>query len=344
MAALFTRHPLALQTAYAEVKREASEQPAVPSGSPGSVGIRQVKDRPFYYRQFYDTRGRKAAEYLGPVGDRTAEDRAQAARERIAASTALSRELRMLGQQGYVRVDARTTALLGAMANGHLFRGGAVLVGSHAYAVAINDLGVRAASFRTEDIDIARGESLRLPEAVRFEEVLAASMVPLFPVPGLGQAPTTSFKARGADRLRVDLLVPARGRAVTTAPVPELDAHAMALPHLAYLLEETVGSVVLGRDAAVPVRVPRAERLAWHKMYVSQVRTATSEKRTKDLRQAATLVAALFEEAPDALEAAHGQLPVGVRRNAKAGATTVIRILRDAGYAPAAEATMELVS
>ncbi len=61
--------------------------------------------------------------------------------------------------------------------------------------------------------------------------------------------------------------------------VRELRTHAMGLPHLRYLVAETVEGLAMGRHGVVPGRIPRPERLALHKMLVSQLRAATSDKR-----------------------------------------------------------------
>ena len=39
---LFTRHPLALQTAFSDLGRRALEQPFLLTGTPGSVSVREV--------------------------------------------------------------------------------------------------------------------------------------------------------------------------------------------------------------------------------------------------------------------------------------------------------------
>ena len=58
VARLFTTHPLSLQTEYSELKRLAQEQHSVFVGTPGSVTIRTVTGRGFYYRQYYDPNGK----------------------------------------------------------------------------------------------------------------------------------------------------------------------------------------------------------------------------------------------------------------------------------------------
>jgi hypothetical protein len=340
MPPLFTRHPLVLQTAFSELKRRAQEQPFLLKGTPGSVGVREVSGRPFYYRQFYDAQGKKAAEYIGPVGTPQAEERAEALRGAIALTQALVKEGRLLGQAGYVRTDPRTVALLGSLANRALFRGGALLVGSHAYGALLNELGVRAAAFSTEDVDIARDRPLEiaLPGDVTFGAILAESTVPLLPVPGFGRkAPATSYKSAGRDRLRVDLLVPASGSEMSTRSVPELKAHAQALPYLRPLLGRPIDAVVLGREGIVPVTVPRAEAFAWHKVLLSQIRGATSDKRGKDLAQAAVLLAVLAEDAPDGLEEAFAELPRGTKSKTRSAARAVMDVLERAGHPRAVE-------
>jgi hypothetical protein len=337
---LFSRHSLLLQTGFSELKRRAVEQPFLLAGTPGSVGERNVNDRRFYYRQFYDAQGKKSAEYIGPVGDPESEARASAVRDEIELANTLVREARVLGQQGYVRLGGRAGAILASLANRGLFRAGAVLVGSHAYGALLNELGVKGAVFFTEDVDIARGRPLEvaLAPTETFAQILAAPTVPLHPVPGMNRkAPSTSYKTPGGDRLRVDLLVPAEGSEVTIRAVPELKAYATALPYLAYLLSDPADAVVLGRESVVPVRVPRPETFAWHKMLVSQLRGETREKRGKDTSQAAVMVAVLAEDSPDALKDAFDALPRGSKGKTRAGAKAVLAVLEREGHGKAVE-------
>ena len=241
--------------------------------------------------------------------------------------------VRLLAQRGYVRTDSRTTAILAALSNRGIFRGGGVFVGSHAYGALLNELGVRAAAFFTEDVDVARNEPLAVEPDADFEKILAESRVPLVPVPSFERsASSTSHKTAGPDRLRVDLLAPARGTAVTTRPVPELRTHAAALPYLGYLLNGTIDTVVLGRENVVPVRVPRPELFPWHKMLVSQLRTSTSEKRSKDVLQASVIFAVLAEDAPEDLAAAFAALPRTAKGKARTAAALVLKRLEASGH------------
>jgi hypothetical protein len=63
------------------------------------------------------------------------------------------------------------------------------------------------------------------------------------------------------------------------------------------------------------VRVPVPERYALHKLIVSQLRSKTSTKPEKDLRQAAILIKVLAQGFPGALEDASEVLPNSALRH-----------------------------
>jgi len=73
----------------------------------------------------------------------------------------------------------------------------------------------------------------------------------------------------------------------------------------------------MGSPGAVTVRVPTPERFAIHKLIVSQLRTETSNKPEKDLRQAATLIEAVVERFPGAIEDALQAAPKGALKYIK---------------------------
>lgn len=344
MVTLFTKQPMALQTAFAELKRQSLEQASLLIGTPGSVVVRTNAGRRFLYRDCYGPTGKKAGEYIGPEQDVAAQSAAAEIRERISVANGLLAEAGLLVQNGYVRVEPRTNAILAALANNGLFRAGAVLVGSHAYGALLNELGVRAAATGTEDVDVARGRPLSLQGGGKsFEEMLRESRVPLHGVPQLDRKlPPTSWKPPGRDRLRVDLLMPTDGSTVMALFAPELDAHATALPWLRYITDDPRPGLVIGRSAMVPVNLPRPSRLALHKMLVSQIRHETSEKAPKDLEQAATLVAILAETEPESLLDAFAAVPRGAREKTKLGARRVLARLRTTKHEQAVELMSDL--
>jgi hypothetical protein len=318
-AALYSLHSAALNTLFADVEASAIAQDGVFTGTAGSLlKRRNASQFEFYSHQFYDAAGVKRERYVaGPVGTAEADAAAESLRMRIEEVNRLTRSIRLLGREGFQLADSRTFATLAALQNHGLFGAGAVLIGSHAYGVLLNRLGIRAASYVTEDVDVARGAplSLGLRKKKQLPEILSESGIDFIEVPRLDvRKPSTAFKERGRSSFQVELLSPARGEDEGSAPVPELGAQATTLPYLGYLIGESQMSAILAREGASAVRVPTPERFAIHKLVVSVLRRGRDAKIQKDRIQAIILSAALAEHHPGALPAAIAELP---RRAAK---------------------------
>lgn len=282
-------------------------------GTPGSLTRRPKSSGAiFYSRQYYDGSGRKREVYVaGPEGSAAADAKALALTHRIEEAARAVASIRLLGRSGYTIADAKAQATLAILHNLGFFQSGGVLVGSHAFGALINKLGVRAAPYATEDIDIARSESLALPKLTRpFIDALNDSGIEFVAVPGLPSSrPGTSFKERGRSRFHVDLLVPSRNKAFPVVPIPELRAHAQALPYLGYLLGDSDVTALIAREGVAAIRVPSAERFALHKLMVSQLRPARDSKADRDVAQAAILLAVLADQHPGAIEDAAAAVP-----------------------------------
>lgn len=147
MRSPYSPHETGLQVVYQEVERYALSQRTVFVGTPGSLTQRKnATNYSFYTRQYYDGSGKKREEYVaGPVGDAVADGKAAQLKLRIVEAAGVVASVRLLGRNGYAIADARTQATLAALHNVRLFEAGAVLVGSHAFGVLLNKLGVRAA-------------------------------------------------------------------------------------------------------------------------------------------------------------------------------------------------------
>lgn len=319
MPTLYTPHRRALTVFYADLESYALQQREVFVGTAGSViGRANASGFRFYTHQFYDSEGRKRERYLaGPVGDPKADAAAAELRARIKELKEIVPSLRLLGREGFNLNDARTYATLASLHNHGVFTAGGMLIGSHAYGVLLNRLGVRAAPYATEDIDLARGEALafdKRPETGLLD-ILKDSGIAFVEVPSLNRKkPPTSFKQRGRSRFHVDLLVPSAGEDISVVPVPELKAHATGLPYLRYLLAESQMAMLMAREGCCPVRVPLPERFAIHKLIVSRLRTGRNAKSDKDVFQACVLCAALGESHPGAIESAVAQVPRRARK------------------------------
>jgi hypothetical protein len=321
MATLTTPHERALTLLFAEIESSAAESAEVFLGTPGTLTERTNDNGTVYWvRRFTDVLNRRQEAYIGKSDDQDVAQRVAALRERIEVSNATAARVRLLARAGFATVDRKAYYTLASLHNHGVFRAGALLIGSHAYGALLNALGVRAVAYATEDVDIARREALALPDVPSFLDMLRATGIDFYEVPSLDRrTPATSFAEPGGARLRVDLLVPSTNDDYPTIPVPELKAHAKGLPYLAYLLGASQEVPVLSSHGAVMVRVPTPERFAIHKLIVSQLRTKTSSKPEKDLRQAATLIEALVERFPRAIEDALEAVPKSAVKQVQRG-------------------------
>ena len=309
-----TWHATALSTLFADLENQARTADVTSGGTPGSVVVRKnAAGFRFYAHSFYGADGRKRETYVGgPVGSDGPERAATLLRERIAEVQELLPSIRLLAREGFHVVDKRTFAVLAALHTHGVWAAGGVLIGSHAYGVLLNRLGVRSAAYATEDIDVARARALALdtPPEGGLLGLLATTGLEFVPVPELDRdRPSSSFKLPGRSRFHVDLLAPSRDDSFPVVAVPELGAHATGLPFLGYLLEPSSLSAVLAREGCCAVRVPTPERFAVHKLLTSALRTGRSAKSERDVAQAAMIAAALAERHPGALEEARLALP-----------------------------------
>jgi hypothetical protein len=326
-APLYRRHPASIATAYADIENHALHQDEVLVGTPGAISLREnANNTRFYVRQYYDFEGRKRDQYLCQAGAPECEKAVADWKGRIDEARDLLKGVRLLAREGFCVLPPKHLAALAPLAKHRVFDGGAVLVGTHAFEVIVNRLGIRVASFATEDVDIARPAKLALdkPPEGGLLELLRESGIDFVDVPGFKRgAPPTSYKERGRSRFTFDLLVPARGGEIASMPVPELGAHATALPYLAYLLGETQMGAAISSHGAAAVRVPVPERFALHKLIVAQLRVGRAEKSRKDLKQAAVLIAAMGELFPGAIETAYRKTAVSSRTHLRKSLKTI---------------------
>ena len=334
---LIQQFPPALTTLFGTIDGFAKADAPVFPGSPGGVAKRRNQHGVEYYvRRYYAEDGVQKDEYLGLASE--SEEKVERLAVRIAEVKAIARDIQLLLREGFQAADPKTYATLASLHRHGLFAAGATLVGSHAFGVILNQMGFRAAAYATEDVDVARREALAfdaVPEKT-FLQMLRDSGINFVEVPALDRRQAaSSFKQQGQSRFHVDLLVPSPDSEIRIVPVPELKAHATALPYLAYLLGQTQISTLLYREGCCPVRVPVPERFAMHKLLVSQLRTGRDAKSDKDVFQVAAVLEALGERYPGAIETAFGDLPKSARRHVDKAAPLVLERLREGSRAAA---------
>ncbi len=287
---------------------------------PGGLVRKTVKGETYLYYQYRDLDGRTRQAYLG-----AASPELEALEEGLArrASDAAKDQQRLeglraafVGAGATVMGHAPLRVLQGFVDAGVLQpgRGHAVLVGTHAFNVLGNLLGVRWASqMQTQDIDLAGEADMDIAvghAGLPVPDVLARLEMGFIPVPALdARQASTSFRIRGQE-MRVDLLTPLLGKP-KPGPVfvPTFNAVAQPLRFLDYLIEAPVAAIVVGRKSLALVNVPAPERFALHKLLVSESREAVfATKAEKDRLQAMQLLEVLLAEAPDGLVEARQDL------------------------------------
>lgn len=322
--------PAATQTLHAELlERLLAESARRTVGkAPGTFATKAVSGETYVYFQYSEPGGRSRQLYLGKKGPglerliaRFKSDRADVGRERADVER-LSAQI-LTG--GAWAMGQRPARVLKAFADSGVFDAGAVLVGTHAFGLIGNLLGVRwaGAHLRTEDVDVAAVSLAAAPERVRVdaEKALERLEMGFIPVPGLDpRHASTSFKVRGQS-LRVDFLAP--GKHGPPVPLPSLSTHAQPLPYMDYLIENPEKAAVLDAGGFL-ILVPSPARFALHKIMVSLERpTSQTSKAGKDMAQAAQLLEYLAESRPGDLRLAadalkkkgwHARFARGARR------------------------------
>jgi hypothetical protein len=330
------RHDPASYARYQDLKQLARTQARVLAGTPGTLKQREQAGNRYWVREHVRVDGRKSDDYLGAVAS-VAEAQVAALRAEIELARALAAGSSTLRVFGYQRIERKAAAVLGVFYNRGLFGAGLVLVGAHAYGALLNDLGLIAPGYRTQDIDVARARPLAVasPEGMTFRRLLDETGLGFVPVPGMpSHRPSTSFKLPGAESLSVDLLVPGRV-AGNVVPVKELATHAQAVAFLDFLIEQPIESVALSPNSVVPVRIPSPERFVLHKLCSSQSRRADRDKVRKDLEQAATIAVVVEEETPGRLRDLLRKMPAGAKTPVARGARAAARLLE--GVHPGAQ-------
>jgi hypothetical protein len=300
------RQPAETQTLYAELSERlrAFETARSFASLAGAFVKKTVRGDGYWYFKTSAGAAGQREYFVGPDNRETQAVMTAYATGRSDAEAALApieRLCAMLRQGGAMLTDTPSARVIAGLASAGVFRLGAVLVGTHAFSVLGNLLGVRWQSgLRTQDIDLAASRVLHVavPQAeVDLPRTLDALNMGFLPVPGLNpKTPETSFKVRGRT-LRVDLLTPAQGgRDDKPVLIPRLKAAAQPLELLDYLLEAPVAAPLVNGGATL-VNVPDPARFALHKLMVSGRRQVFEQtKAGKDRQQAAEIIAALYED------------------------------------------------
>jgi hypothetical protein len=307
----YTELPASAQTAYAQLFEAALAADHVRSVSDlsGSFSAKTVKGRTYWYYQCTQPSGVLTQHYVGP--DSPAVRRLIEGAKVPGALAALEPLIRAAHALGCASLIPKHERVLRRLAEYGFFRAGGILVGTHAFLAFGNMLGVRwGRPGLTHDIDFAhagRALSLALPSTleVRTSDAIDSLAMGFLPITQLAGKSGASFLNPKEPEFRLDFLT-ARHRG-GEEPFFHRQLHVALQPlrFMEFSLEQVEQAVVFSRARAVLVNVPEPARFALHKLIVYGERTGSYRaKAGKDLSQAGSLLAYLWEHRRAAAEAA----------------------------------------
>ena len=210
----------------------------------------------------------------------------------------------MLISGGAHSVSAIESRVFELLERAGVFLVGGVLVGSHAFNIFGNMLGVKweSETSRTHDVDIASHARMLIglqDKPITLQQALMESKLGFLEVPALDRkSPSTTFRLRGK-QLSVDILTPMPGK-TSSKPVhiKALNSYAEPVRFLDYLLDDIQPAVIVAK-AGILVNVPSPARYAFHKLATAQRRVvAIQTKGLKDITQAKQLINVLISDRP----------------------------------------------
>ncbi len=285
---------------------------SAPSGRGLSFVRKTIKGTIQWYLQL-TVGNKKTQHYIGPDSQEVQELIANEKRLwEMAKPDRQAREqlVSMLVNGGAHTVSAAEARLFELIERAGVFLVGGVLVGSHAFGIYGNMLGVTWPTkfTQTHDVDIARDNHITLGlrnEPVDLKQTLLDANMGFVEVPALDRkAPSTSFRIHGK-QLSVDILTPMTGKP-DSKPIliSALNSYAEPIRFLDYLLDDVQPAVIVAR-AGIVVNVPSPARYALHKLVASVRRSSAMQtKAIKDIDQANLLLDVLLQDRPGDIQTA----------------------------------------
>lgn len=276
----------------------------------GSFSNKIVKGTEYVYFQYSDPGGKKRQFSIGKretALDAVVEAYTNDREQHQGDLDQLDRLASLLRAAGLMTMPHGPARVVRALADAGVFRLGGVLVGSYAFQVLGNLLGITwpSAAWRTQDVDMAGNLKLAVP-AIEADvpKALESLQMGFVPIPQFdSRQPSSSFRVRGKT-LRVDLVTPGSDSDTQPVPIPRFGAAAAPIKHLSLVMQDAQPALALESSATLVV-VPSPARFALHKLFVSQTRSVVQQSKSgKDIHQAALLLETLAQDRPEDLEQA----------------------------------------
>jgi len=281
---------------YAQLMELLEAQTGLPSS--GHIVKTSVKDSE-YYQHRVSFMGKRVVFYAG----KEVPEMKQRLRQRM-------RLCSMLAVNGCNIPDRTSASMIELLDAAGCFAGQhAILVGSHAFAVIGNMLGItwQADIVETQDVDLGRFIKLAGEQSIDLQDTFTRAGFRAIPALNHRHPPTSFSHPSG---IKVDFLTPLTGKG-HEKPVKliGMGVHAEELRFLDYLINEPEHGAVITKNGVL-VRVPQPARFALHKCIVATRRPVSQEaKRKKDVTQAEALFNALIENRSFDIQRAWDALP-----------------------------------
>ena len=285
---------LAAQTAYVELfdQVRSFELSRAISGLSGSFQRMQRKGRSYWYFAYKDIDQTTRMVYVGPDDERI---RAIVERRRVDPRVDLQAQAQAAITLGCAMTTSKHFRVIKRLADYGFFRAGGILIGTHAFIVMANMLGVRwNEGSMTLDVDFAhagRNVSVALPADIKIDvhSALESLEMGLLPISELDGRLGAQYRNPSDPELRLDF-VTSLTRARKPVLMRQLNLALEPLRFMEFSLEGTTQGCILARQGAALVNLPAPERYAVHKLIVYGERPVKERgKAKKDLLQAAAL-------------------------------------------------------
>jgi hypothetical protein len=309
MSKLFSELTISAQTAYAQLFDAAlsTEHMRSVADLSGSFNAKSIRAKTYWYFQYTEPSGHLRQIYVGPDSDAVRRLIERKSGPAISASLIpLARSAMALGCEP---MNARQFRLVKRLSEYGFFRAGGVLIGTHAFIAYANMLGVHwGQADRTQDIDFAhagKSLSLLLPSNVEVETSNAIESLDMgfLPVLGLSGKSGGAYLIPKEPEFRLDFLTTLHRKGDEPFEHPQFHVTFQPLRFMEFPLEGIEQAVLFCNDGAVVVNIPDPARYALHKLLVYAERSASYRaKASKDVVQAAHLLAFLWESQPEHLE------------------------------------------
>lgn len=285
------------QTAYAQLLDVAltTEHMRTVADLSGSFASKTVKGHKYWYYQYTEPSGNLRQIFVGPDNEAVRSLRKEKAQPSATESLVpLAASAVALGCSDVLSKHLRVIRRLSEYG---FFRAGGVLIGTHAFLVYGNMLGVHwGDSSLTQDIDFAhagKNIALALPSNIEVEthEAIQSLQMGLLPISTLHGKSGATYLAPRDPGFRLDFFTTLHRGGEEKYEHPQLNVTLQPLKFMEFSLIQVQQAVVFNAEGAVVVNIPHPARYALHKLIVYGEREGTfASKASKDLVQAASLL------------------------------------------------------